>query len=101
MPKAAMRQADQSVNGLFAALGVDAGALPRTRPLYRRIVTLVEDGSARGRMGAGFQLPPEPGLAAAPAYRRATAVSACLELAAPGIVLIYVPRCTCLCAPPD
>src|SRR5439155_868905 len=76
MPKAAVRQADQSVNGLFAALGVDAGSLPRTRPLYRRIVALVEDGIARGRMAAGFQLPPERDLAAALAICRATDYSA-------------------------
>src|SRR5438067_26593 len=92
MPKAAMRQADQSVNGLFAALGVDAGSLPRTRPLYRRIVALVEDGIARGRMAAGFQLPPERDLAAALAISRATVVSAYRELEARGLVRCLIDR---------
>src|SRR5438874_9173674 len=101
MPKAAVRQADQSVNGLFAALGVDAGSLPRTRPLYRRIVALVEDGIARGRMAAGFQLPPERDLAAALAISRATVVSAYRELEARGLVRGYVGRGTFVSARPD
>jgi len=101
MPKAAVRQADQSVNGLFAALGVDAASLPRARPLYRRIVALVEDGIARGRMGAGFQLPPERDLAAALAISRATVVSAYRELEARGLVRGYVGRGTFVSARPD
>src|SRR5947208_7386918 len=101
MPKAAVRQADQSANGLFLALGVDAGSLPRTRPLYRRIVALVEDGIARGRMAAGFQLPPERDLAAALGISRATVVSAYRELEARGLVRGYVGRGTFVSARPD
>ncbi len=48
MPKTMIRQTGQSVNGLFRALGVDAKTLPRGRPLYRRIVTLLERGIAAG-----------------------------------------------------
>src|SRR4029078_12336931 len=48
MPKTAIRQADQSVNGLFRMLGVDARSLPRTRRLYRPPVTGREGRAARG-----------------------------------------------------
>ena len=94
MPKTVVRQADQSVNGLFRALGVDAKALPRTRPLYRRIVTLLEGGIARGAVPAGQQLPPERDLAAAMRISRATVVSAYRELEARGLVRGYVGRGT-------
>src|SRR5262245_17156715 len=101
MPQRIVKHADQSANGLFHALGVDARALPRTRPLFRRIVTLVEDGIARGRMPAGFQLPPERDLAAALKISRATVVSAYRELEARGLVRGYVGRGTFVSARPD
>src|SRR5438876_140617 len=43
----------QSTNGLFRALGVDAKALPRTRPFYRRLVDVIEAGIGRGAVPAG------------------------------------------------
>jgi 2-aminoadipate transaminase len=101
MPKHAAAQPDQSANGLFRALGADARSLPRTRPLYRRIVALVEDGIARGRMPAGYQLPPERDLAAALAVSRATVVSAYRELESRGLVRGYVGRGTFVSAQPD
>src|SRR3954451_12815747 len=101
MPKAAIRQTDQSVNGLFRALGVDAKSLPRTRPLYRRLVTLLEGGIAHGDLRAGFQLPPERDLAASLAISRATVVSAYRELEARGLVRGYVGRGTFVSARPD
>ena len=101
MPKARVRQADQSVNGLFRALGVDATSLPRTRPLYRRLVTLIESGIARGAVPAGLQLPPERDLAAALTISRATVVSAYRELEARGLVRGYVGRGTFVSATPD
>src|SRR6266404_4154470 len=101
MPKAAARQADQSVNGLFRALGVDAKALPRTRPLYRRIVALVESGIARGAVPPGFQLPPERDLASALNISLATVVSAYRELEARGLLRGYVGRGTFVSAKPD
>src|SRR5258708_26092320 len=101
MPKAAALQADQSVNGLFRALGVDAKALPRTRPLYRRIVTLLEGGIARGTVPPGFQLPPERDLAAALKISRATVVSAYREPEARRLPRRYVRPRAFLSAPPD
>jgi DNA-binding transcriptional MocR family regulator len=101
MPKAVIRQSGQSVNGLFRALGLDARALPRTRPLYRRIVTLLESGIARGAVPAGQQLPPERDLAAAMKISRATVVSAYRELEARGLVRGYVGRGTFVSAKPD
>ena len=76
MPKKPIRQTSQSVIGLFHALGVDATSLPRTRPLYRRLVTLLEGAIARGDVPAGMRLPPERDLAAALDISRATVVSA-------------------------
>jgi DNA-binding transcriptional regulator YhcF (GntR family) len=101
MPKAAVRQTDQSVNGLFRALGVDAKTLPRTRPFYRRIVTLLEHGISRGAVAAGQQLPPERDLAIAMKISRATVVSAYRELEARGLVRGYVGRGTFVAARPD
>jgi DNA-binding transcriptional MocR family regulator len=101
MPKAAPRQAGQSVIGLFRALGVDAQSLPRTRPLYRRLVTLLEGGIARGELRAGVQLPPERDLAASLNVSRATVVSAYRELEARGLVRGYVGRGTFVSATPD
>ena len=101
MPKAAVRQTAQSVNGLFRALGVDARSLPRSRPLYRRIVTLLEGGIARGAVPPGLQLPPERDLARALKISRATVVSAYRELEARGLVRGYVGRGTFVSARPD
>ncbi len=101
MPKVRVRQTDQSVNGLFRALGVDARSVPRTRPLYRRLVTLLEGGIARGAVPPGFQLPPERDLASALQISRATIVSAYRELEARGLVRAYVGRGTFVSARPD
>ena len=101
MPKAAVRQTDQSVNGLFRALGVDAKTLPRTRPFYRRIVTLLEHGISRGAVVAGQQLPPERDLATAMKISRATVVSAYRELESRGLLRGYVGRGTFVAARPD
>ena len=72
-----------------------------TRPLYRRIVTLLEGGIARGAVPAGQQLPPERDLAAALKISRATVVSAYRELEARGLVRGYVGRGTFVSAKPD
>jgi 2-aminoadipate transaminase len=101
MPKAVVRQADQSSNGLYRALGVDAKTLPRTRPLYRRIVALFENAISRGAVNAGFQLPPERDLASTLKISRATVVSAYRELEARGLVRGYVGRGTFVSAKPD
>ena len=101
MPKRTLRKTSQSVNGLFRALGVDAKSLPRTRPLYRRLVTLVEGAIARGDVPAGFRLPPERDLAASLGVSRATVVSAYRELEARGLVRGYVGRGTFVSAKPD
>ena len=55
---------------------LDATTLPRTRPLYRRIVTLLESAISRGAVNAGFRLPPERDLASRLKISRATVVSA-------------------------
>ena len=101
MPKKPSRQTSQSVIGLFRALGVDATSLPRTRPLYRRIVTLLEAAIARGDVPAGMRLPPERDLAASLDVSRATVVSAYRELEARGLVRGYVGRGTFVSAKPD
>jgi 2-aminoadipate transaminase len=101
MPKAVGRQTDQSVNGLFRALGVEARSWPRARPLYRGIVTLLERGIARGAVAPGRQLPPERDLAAALKISRATVVSAYRELEARGLVRGYVGRGTFVSATLD
>ncbi len=101
MPKVVVRQADQSANGLYHALGVDAKTLPRTLPLYRRIVALFEDAISRGAVNAGFQLPPERDLASTLKISRATVVSAYRELEARGLVRGYVGRGTFVSAKPD
>jgi len=43
MPKIGNRQPVQWINGL-------SRSLPRTRPIYRQLVTLLEDGIARGEL---------------------------------------------------
>ena len=59
MPKRALRQTSQSVNGLFRALGVDAKSLPRTRPLYRRLVDAARRRDRPRRRAGGH--PPAAG----------------------------------------
>src|SRR5690242_7952279 len=82
----------QSAIGLFSALGIDPSAVPRARPLYRRLVEIVERGVARGALHAGFRLPPERDLAAALRVSRATIVAAYRELEARGLARAYVGR---------
>jgi DNA-binding transcriptional MocR family regulator len=101
MTKQRRRKQSQSAIGLFQALGVEAAAVPRTRPVYRRLVELVERGIARGALAAGFQLPPERDLAAALAVSRATIVAAYRELESRGLARAYVGRGTFICARPD
>src|SRR6266581_4128869 len=91
----------QSTNGLFRALGVDARALPRTRPFYRRLVDVIEAGIGRGAVPAGFRLPPERDLARTLGVSRATVVSAYRELESRGLVRGYVGRGTFVSAKPD
>src|SRR5437667_2498094 len=90
----------QSTNGLFRALGVDARALPRTRPFYRRLVDVIEAGIGRGAVPAGYRLPPERDLARTLGVSRATVVSAYRELESRGLVRGYVGRGTCGSAEP-
>ena len=94
-------QSVQSVNGLFNRLGVRPKTLPRTRPLYRRLVTLIEGGIASGAVPAEFRLPAERDLASALRISRATVVSAYRELEARGLVRGYVGRGTYVLARPD
>jgi DNA-binding transcriptional MocR family regulator len=91
----------QSVIGLFRALRVDADAVPRARPFYRRLVDLIERGVSRHELPAGFQLPPERDLARSLEVSRATVVAAYRELEARGLVRGYVGRGTFVCARPD
>ena len=101
MPNTTTMKTDQSVNGLFQRLGTDARSVPRTRPLYRRIVSLLEGGIARGDLAPGLRLPPERDLAAALKISRATVVSAYRELEARGLLRGYVGRGTFVSAKPD
>jgi DNA-binding transcriptional MocR family regulator len=95
------RKQRQSVIGLLRALNIDAAAVPRTRPLYRRIVELIERGVVRGALMPGFRLPPERELAKALHVSRATVVSAYRELEAKGLVRGYVGRGTFVSATSD
>src|SRR3954465_5466189 len=101
MPKASVRQAGQSVNGLFRTLGVAPGSMPRTRPVYRQIVGLLADAIGRGTLAAGHRLPPERDLATALIVSRATGVTAYRDLEARGLVRGYVGRGTFVSAQPD
>src|SRR3954467_4856127 len=101
MPKASVRQAGQSVNGLFRTLGVAPASMPRTRPVYRQIVGLLADAIGRGTLAAGHRLPPERDLATALIVSRATVVTAYRELEARGLVRGYVGRGTFVSARPD
>src|SRR5712691_5771304 len=101
MPKKGALQAVQSTIGFFRVLDLDPKALPRTRPLYRRLVELVEGGIARGDVPAGYRLPPERDRAKALRVSRATVVSAYRELESRGLVRGYVGRGTYVSAKPD
>src|SRR5690349_19888063 len=87
-------QSVQWINGL-------SHALPRTRPIYRQLVTLLESGIARGEVPPGFRLPPERDLAKRLRVSRATVVSAYRELEARGLLRGYVGRGTFVSAKPD
>src|SRR5216684_1337139 len=95
------RKQNQSVIGLLRALNLDAAAIPRTRPLYRRIVELIERGVVRGALTPGFRLPPERDLAGALGVSRATVVAAYRELESKGLVRGYVGRGTFVSATSD
>ena len=101
MPKKTLLKSNQSAIGLFKALKTDPREFPRTRPLYRRLVTLLEGGIARGDLPPRFQLPPERELASAMRISRATVVSAYRELEARGLVRGYVGRGTFVSARAD
>jgi 2-aminoadipate transaminase len=92
---------NQSTIGLFRALRVERSAIPRTRPFYRQLVSVIEHGVSRQDVAPGFQLPPERDLARALAVSRATVVAAYRELEARGLVRAYVGRGTFVCARPD
>ncbi|HEY7291596.1 MAG TPA: PLP-dependent aminotransferase family protein [Vicinamibacterales bacterium] len=91
----------QSVIGLFRALKLEPGGVPRSRPFYRKLVDLVDRGVGLHALPAGFQLPPERDLAKALKVSRSTVVAAYRELEARGIVRAYVGRGTFVCARPD
>src|SRR3954452_4339544 len=101
MPKASLRQADQSVNGLFRILGIAPASMPRTRPVYRRIVGLLADAIGRGTLAAGHRLPPERDLATALIVSRATVVTPYLEPEARGLLPGYVVPGSFVWATPD
>jgi DNA-binding transcriptional MocR family regulator len=98
--KTAMKKS-QSALGLVRALGVDPAAVPRTRPMYRRLVDLFERTISRGQMAPGVQLPPERDLARAFRVSRTTVVTAYRELEAKGLVRGYVGRGTFVAAKPE
>jgi DNA-binding transcriptional MocR family regulator len=75
--------------------------MPRTRPMYRRLVNLFERGISQGDVPAGSRLPPERDLASACRVSRTTVVSAYRELEAKGLIRGYVGRGTFVSARPD
>jgi DNA-binding transcriptional MocR family regulator len=91
----------QSVIGLLRALNVEASAVPRARPIYRRIVELIDRGIARGSLAPGFRLPPERDFAAALRVSRTTIVAAYRELESRGLARGYVGRGTFVSAKRD
>ena len=102
MPRKRPSKKDQSLFGLLKAIGVaDAGTMPRVRPMYRRIVEIVERGLATGATAAGARLPPERDLARALNVSRTTVVNAYRELESKGLVRGYVGRGTFVSARPD
>src|SRR5437016_4439031 len=102
MARKTTQKKNQSPLGLLKAIGIaDPGTLPRVRPMYRRLVELVERGLVNGTTAAGAQLPPERDLARALKVSRTTVVNAYRELEAKGLVRGYVGRGTFVCARPD
>ena len=101
MMTTAAAKKSQSISGLFRALGVAAAGVPRTRPMYRTLVDLIERALSRGDLPPGMQLPPERDLARALRVSRTTVVSAYRELEARGLVRGYVGRGTFVSARPD
>jgi DNA-binding transcriptional MocR family regulator len=91
----------QSAIGLIRALNLDRTGMPRTRPIYRRIVEAIDGGIARGTLTPGARLPPERELAGALRVSRTTIVSAYRELEAKGLVRGYVGRGTFVSAQHD
>ena len=94
MPKTQDSHTSQWIDGL-------SRSLTRRRPIYRHLVTLLEDGIASGHVRPGVRLPPERDLARALRVSRATVVSAYRELEARGLLRGYVGRGTFVSARPD
>jgi len=102
MPRKGPPQKNQSTVGLLKAIGAaHPASLSRERPIYRRLVELVERSLAAGTLTAGAQLPPERDLARALKVSRTTVVNAYRELEAKGLVRGYVGRGTFVSARPD
>jgi DNA-binding transcriptional MocR family regulator len=77
------------------------GGLPRTRPVYRHLVTALERGITKGALVPGLRLPAERQLALSLSLSRTTVVTAYRELEARGLVRGYVGRGTFVSAAPD
>src|SRR6266566_3689907 len=78
-----------------------SGGQPRTRPVYRHVVRVLERGIAKGTLAPGLRLPAERQLALSLGISRTTVVSAYRELEARGLVRGYVGRGTFVSAAPD
>src|SRR6266566_966030 len=78
-----------------------SGGQPRTRPVYRHVVRVLERGIAKGTLAPGLRLPAERQLALSLGISRTTVVSAYRELEARGLVRGYVGRGTFVLAAPD
>ncbi len=91
----------QSAIGLLRSVGIDPAIVPRTRPMYRRLVEQFERTISRGHILPGVQLPPERDLARAFQVSRTTVVTAYRELEARGLVRGYVGRGTFVAAKPE
>jgi DNA-binding transcriptional MocR family regulator len=92
--KSVASKKDQAVIGLFRGL-------PRARPIYRGIVSILERALAAGTVPDGHRLPPERDLARALRVSRTTVVSAYRELESKGLVRGFVGRGTFVSARPD
>ena len=77
------------------------GGLPRTRPVYRHVVQVLERGITKGTLAPGLRLPAERQLAVSLGISRTTVVTAYRELEARGLVRGYVGRGTFVSAAPD
>jgi DNA-binding transcriptional MocR family regulator len=78
-----------------------AAARPATRPVYRGVVRLFEEGITAGSLAPGTRLPAERALALALRLSRATIVRAYRELESRGLVRGHVGRGTFVSAAPD